>query len=169
MRRTTERRLGLIPSVNLRTANNLECAMLVTDRRVIIMPETSPRNGWKEFLKDMFGSDDDGPVQVVDLEYTPIDTLAGIPGSKSIHAASIQKVEVSALLGNYQAIFMHTDRDGTKGLDMVDLSPPAELVKANKAKGISPKETKRQYALKSQQLIKRVVPPMVALDSRWLE
>ena len=162
--------MGLIPSVNIRAANNLECAMLVTDRRVIIMPETPPRNGWKEFLKDMFGSDgDDGPVQAVDFASTPVDTLAGMPGSKSILTTSIRKVEVTVLLGNYQATFMYTDGDGKNDLDMVDLSPPAELVKANKAKGISPKETKRQYALKSQQLLKRVVPPMVALESRWLE
>ncbi len=162
--------MGLIPSVSIRTAENVGCALLVTDRRVIIVPETSPRKGWKDFLKDMFGSgDDDGPVQEIDFASTPIDTLAGAPGSKSILAASVQKVEVSVLLGNYHVIFTYTNADGKKDLEMLDLSPPSELVKANKAKGISSKETKRQYALKSQQLLKRVVPPMAALESRWLE
>jgi len=165
-----ERRIGLIPSVSAIVDGNQTYSILVTDRRVILVPESAPSMSARDFLNDMFRDRQGRGEQVeIDFEATPIDSIAGFEGSKSIPVSSIRKLRLGSLLGTYDMTIEYSDDEGKMQSEVFSIIPPSELTKSNKAQGISSKETKRRYALKCQELLRRTVPPLVASESRWLE
>ncbi len=167
----SERRVGLIPSVDLLCAEGrVDGAVLVTDRRIVVVPERAPGRRIKEAFREMFfGSEGPKGPDVIDFQSAPVDSIAGLAGSVSINLSSVRKVQFTCLLGTYDFATEYSDDEGKDHATVVQLTPPAELVKANKAQGVTAKETKRRYALRCQELVKRVLPPMAGSESRWLE
>lgn len=163
-----ERRIGYAPQVTL--IDGSPRVLLVTDRRLILVRDRASGDSFKEFLSTMFSDDVTsltGPA--TDYETVDIDELARTRGSISISLVSITNVEFSRTMGGYQvSIDIRTD-EGKKGGEFLNLRPPDALVKANKAVGTSVKETQRRYALKCQELFRRVLPQMVMSQSRWQE
>lgn len=165
-----ERRVGLIPSVSVALDESSAYALFVTDRRLILVKESSPKEGFKDFLNDMFREvRREGQADEMDLLSASPDVVARMEGSRSVSIPSIRSVKFGSPLGNYHMTVEYENEDGKENVLALGLTPLQELVAANKAQGISAKETKRRYALKCQELIKRIVPPMVGIEARWLE
>lgn len=163
-----ERRVGLIPEVV--TVGGDSRAVLVTDRRIILVSEGPLVTGMREWLRYMFSDEpEDARRGPIDFGTSDIDMLAAMKGSMSMPLMSIRKVKFENTLGAYHITIEFNTEEGKETFEVMNIQPPAELIKANKAAGISTKETKRRYALKSQELVKRALPPMVSSESRWLK
>ncbi len=162
-----ERRVGLIPRVTM--IDGSPRVVLVTDRRLVIVPETGSVTSFKDWWHLMF-SDEGAPAagESVDFRTADIDALACRKNVVSISLLSVTEFKIARFVGGYQATIEMRSDDGKKSCEVFGISSPGALVKANKATGVSPRETQRQYALKCQELFKRVLPPMVSSQARWL-
>jgi hypothetical protein len=157
----------LIPRVR---AADFVYEVLVTDRRMILVGASLSGLSFRDWWSLMFsgGTGVTGRA-VADLRTADIDSLAGRKENESIPIASIRKVEVKGILGGYQMTLEAITEEGKTLFHFLSLQPPKELIGAKKAQGVPPKETRRQYALRCQDLVKRVLPPSVSLESRWVE
>jgi hypothetical protein len=157
----------LIPRV---AGSEIVYEILVTDRRIILVCASISGLRFRDWWNLMFSGDTAAAGRAVpDLRTADIDSLAGREENESIPIASIRKVEVKGMLGAYKMMLEASTEEGEKLFHFLALQPPKELISAKKAQGVPPKETRRQYALRCQDLVKRVLPPSVSLESRWVE
>jgi len=168
-----EKRIGLIPHARTSARNSNEnietCSILVTDRRTILAfgkPRTSMRQGFKE----LFGKEANAPVEkpmAIDMGKVDIDSLATMNDNISIPHLSVEKLSLGKMVGGYALMIEYLDSDQKKHFLFVDTVPPKELVERRKGEGIKPKETRRQYAAKSQDVFKKALPPVIAQKAEW--
>lgn len=164
-----ERRIGLIPRV-LQAGGNDAYSVLVTDKRLLFVPEKASEPGIRVLLRELFFDEESAPeLGPVDFRTCDLDDLAARKGSVSIRVVSVGKAMVERFLGGIILAVEETGDDGKTLSHMFILDPTPELVKANKNAGISARETKRRYALKCQKLVRLVLPPMVVSEGKWLD
>jgi hypothetical protein len=71
------------------------------------------------------------------------------------------------MMGGYSLMIEYLDSDQKKQFLIADTVPPKELVERRKREGIKPKETRRQYAAKSQEVFEKALPPLIAQKAEW--
>lgn len=161
-----ERRIGFIPNVVV--PGESTSGIFVTDQRTIRVRDEAPM-GFKASLKASFAAEADMPTaprRSIDYVAIDIDTLAKMDGNLSIPHMSIEKLAVGKGIGGY-GIWMEYMSEGKKNYLAVSLEPPPELTRKRKAEGVSAKETRRQYAIRSQEVFRRALPPIISEKVDW--
>lgn len=164
-----EKRVGLIPRVQ-QPGESSAYSVLITSERILLIPDKLPEPGPREALRMIFSEREEAPTfNPVDYRTDNLDGIAARVGSVTIPLIAVKKAMVENVLGTFM-ITVEQTLDGGKGLShILVLAPPPELVKANKGAGLSARETKRRYARKCQELLQRVLTPMVVSEGKWLD
>jgi len=168
-----EKRIGLIPyaRTSARGGNENEetCSILVTDRRTILAFE-KPRTSMRQGFKELFGKEANATVEkptAIDIGKADIDSLAAMNDNLSIPHLSVEKLSLGRVMGGYFLTMAYRDSDQKKQYLLATITPPRELIERRKREGIKPKETRRQYVAKSQEVFRRALPPLIAQNAEW--
>jgi hypothetical protein len=168
-----EKRIGLIPyaRTGARGGNENEetCSILVTDRRTIIAFR-KPRMSLRQGFKDLVGKEANAPVEepiAIDLGKIDLDSLVAMNDNLTITHLSVEKFSLGRMMGSYLLIMEYRDSDQKQKSILATITPPKELIRRKKSEGIKPKETRRQYAAKSQEVFKKALPPLIAQNAEW--
>ena len=139
----------------------------MTDRRTI-MAFDKPKMGAREGFSELFGKNAGlDKVEEIDYATIDIDRLAAMNDNTSVPHTSIEKLRLGKAIGGYTLVIEYRSEDGKKQLEYADISPPRALIRMRKAEGVSAAETKRQYVIKSQELFKKALPPVIAEKAEW--
>jgi hypothetical protein len=163
----TERRIGLIP--NAADASGSRCGVFVTDRRTFVVRDEAPRS-MREELRSTLKEETDRPasrLRSIDFATFDIESLARLDGIESVPHTSILKLAVGKGVGGYGIWMEYSKADGKKDYLIVTLVPPKQLIQKRKAEGIAAKDARRQYALRSQEVFKRALPPIISEKVDW--
>ncbi len=167
----SERRIGFIPNARAIRRGEETCGVMVTDQRtIVVFEEPWTQGSLREELKKSFAGGSDGPPdkrKTVDFATIDLDDLAKIPGNISVAHTSIDKLSVGKGIGGYGIWMSYLGENQKKDYLIVTLTPPSALVKKRKAEGVSVSETKRQYAMKCQEVYRKALPPIIAEKVEW--
>jgi hypothetical protein len=168
-----EKRIGLIPYARTSARNSNEnvedCCILVTDRRTILA-FTKPRTSVRQGFKELFGKEANAQVMkpmAVDMVKVDIDSLAAMNDNLSIPHLSIEKFSLGRMMGSHALFMEYRNQDQKKQFLLATIAPPRELIERRKREGIKPKEAKRQYVAKSQEVFRKALPPLIAQEAEW--
>ena len=165
----SEHRIGFIPNGSALRRGQETCGVMVTDQRtIVVFVEPWKRGGFrKEFMRSLRDASNPEAPRSIDFATVDLDDLARIPGNMSVPHTSIDKLSVGKGIGGYGIWMAYLGENQKKDYLVVDLVPPPALVKKRKAEGVSAGETKKQYAMKCQEVYRRALPPIIAEKVEW--
>jgi hypothetical protein len=167
----SERRIGFIPNGTTIRRGQETCGVMVTDQRtIVVFEEPWTQLGIREEFRRSFGGDSSkpsAPRKTIDFATVDLDELAKTEGNQSVPHASIEKLAVGKGIGGYGIWMSYLGENQKKDYLIVDLVPPAALIKKRKSEGVGASETKKQYAMKCQEVYRKALPPIIAEKVEW--
>lgn len=141
-----------------------EYAMLVTDRRSILVLEKDSKAGLGHALGGVIGAAVANAVATrksFDYEHQDLEVFAANPKNLSIPHLALHSIKMKkALLNPVYRMQVQFQMGGEKRKKMkAFLSPPGELVKQKKQQGLGKKQIHHEYAKKVQDVFKQVLSP----------
>jgi hypothetical protein len=168
-----ERKVGLVPRVQILGALGLkDYGVLLTDRRSIFVLETSSHAALGGALGGALGAaiaQAATAPRLVDYEGEDPERLASAKGSIEVPHEGIQRLRMKRhRAGGHTLRFEYVRSDGKRKKLEVMVVPPDAQIRANKARGIKPKETTREYAAHVQAAFQKALPAAAAARAEWV-